>query len=368
VLTSDSESRDEMQVSVKKSLENQTDPNTEQEISESDNFEVHYNNEDGISSSERIDEVYMDSDKISILGHKRIKIVKQRKEQSQRPPPPLELDGRPAPPETTNDKNSKDILYNPEREKLFKQEQFPISTEHEHVPEETPYNSPFTRLEGLPHMQPDRRSFINLDKSAMSTVNRDAYGLPNYHMNTISPTSTRRDLTQDLKVVSTFSLRRSSISPQETIHTGYDSVTQKKTFYCYLCGKEYRSGTGLKQHLLAHKNEKPFGCNICQRRYRWKGDLNRHMYTHLPNNELPLKCPECNKGFVRKDKMQLHINFAHGGGGGASGGGDVATGGITGDVETKDIKTTNIASVSDEKTYRIDDQPSSLVTFSGSPS
>ena len=370
MLTSDSESRDELQVS--NLSEKRTELNAEQEISSSEKFDVQYNNEDDeMSDSEQVDDVYLDSDRISILGHKRMKIVKQRQEQNQRPPPPppppLELDGRQPPSAQVMDEESKDKQYTLEREKHVKSEPFPIGTERERVAGKTSYNSPFTRLDSLPHMQSDRQSFINLDNSALPTGNRDMYALPNYHMNTISPPSTQRDLTQDLKVVSTFSLRRSSISPNETSHAGYESVPQKKTFYCYLCGKEYRSGTGLKQHLLAHKNEKPFGCNICQRRYRWKGDLNRHMYTHLPNNELPLKCPECNKGFVRKDKMQLHINFAHGGGG--SGGGAAESGGAAGttsDVVVKD-KTTNITPVSNENNHHKDEQASSLAPYSGSP-
>ena len=345
-MTSDSESREEIQVVASTNSEKRDVATTaEQDISSSVNFDM-YDDED-ISDIERsnTDDVYTDSEKISILGHKRIKILKQRQtrpsptgdstpleHQSMQPTPPPPLSLLPSqalslpPPLQSTNSNGEDEAHQRQRQQqqqqfphdherhlsLMKQE-LPLHPERDREDREQPYY-PYSRMDGLLHM-PDHRSFVNVEKPPKG--NHDMYGgmTTTYRISSaISPTSatSNRGDPHELKVVSTYSPRRNSTSPRDTTNM-YENVPRKKTFYCYLCGKEYRSGTGLKQHLLAHKNEKPFGCNICQRRYRWKGDLNRHMYTHLPNNELPLKCPECNKGFVRKDKMQLHINFAHGG-------------------------------------------------------
>jgi len=350
VLTSDSESREELQV-VAPSNSDKHERNTEQDNSSSVNFDT-YNDEEN-SDVDRTDDMYLDSEKISILGHKRMKILKQRQprpvpptsepNEHLPPPPPLQTPG-------TNDEEPPEPQYmDHERATQIKQE---ITTtvererererEREDRREADHLYNPFTRLEGLPtHVPPEHRSFpMSMEKPLAAT--RDLYGSPNYRLpSALSPNTGHRD-PHELQVVSTYSVRRNSASPHNThnTHGVYEEnmPTHKKTFFCYLCGKEYRSGTGLKQHLLAHKNEKPFGCNICQRRYRWKGDLNRHMYTHLPNNELPLKCPECNKGFVRKDKMQLHINFAHGGGSSGTTGTPSATGNTTEESKPFNIK------------------------------
>lgn len=380
MLTSDSESREEIQVvaSTTNSSEKRGDTtggnNAEQDISSSVNFDM-YNDED-ISDVERYnnDDLYTDSEKISILGHKRVKILKQRQTRPSLPPPPtgdgplpeqhqsMQLSPQlPLPPPTqplqqlqqpqplppplqatTSNGEDESHHHHPQQPPPQHQQQQPqhhqpqrqFSHDHERhssiVKQEIPSHPdrdredrdhpyyPYSRMDGHLHM-PDHRSFVNVDKPIKGSrgSGSDMYGglTTNYRISSaLSPTSAthRGGDPHELKVVSTYSVRRNSASPHDTSNM-YENVPLKKTFFCYLCGKEYRSGTGLKQHLLAHKNEKPFGCNICQRRYRWKGDLNRHMYTHLPNNELPLKCPQCNKGFVRKDKMQLHINFAHGG-------------------------------------------------------
>lgn len=372
MLTSDSESREEIQVVASTDSEKRdtllTSGNAEQDISSSVNFDM-YNDEEN-SDTERYnnDDIYTDSEKISILGHKRVKILKQRQvrppplgdgplpeqHQPMQPSPQLPLPPPPQPsqqqqpqslppPLQATTSNGEDESHHHHNQKQLPQHQQPsqhhppqrqYSNDHERhssiVKQEIPSNPerdredrdhpyyPYSRIDGHLHM-PDHRSFVNVDKPIKGNRPSDMYGglTTNYRISSaLSPTSTthRGGDPHELKVVSTYSVRRNSASPHDTSNM-YENVPLKKTFFCYLCGKEYRSGTGLKQHFLAHKNEKPFGCNICQRRYRWKGDLNRHMYTHLPNNELPLKCPECGKGFVRKDKMQLHINFAHGGGG-----------------------------------------------------
>ena len=386
VLTSDSESREEIQVVNTNSSSEKRD--VEHDISSSVNFDL-YNNEDETSDVEETqshnnDDLYAaENEKISILGHKRIKILKQRQvvrpslpdgnntppeiippstqQRSQSPtPPPRE--SLPPPLQATTSNGGEDTHHHhqhhplpPQQTQQVKQQQQqqqqqqPFQHEHEQrhlsvIKQELPLHPvererdreerrsdgrsdelpyyPYARMDGrmdglLHNMSDTHRGYGSNSEKPLSGANRDMYsGLtPNYRISSsaaLSPTSSHHRDPHDLKV-SAYSVRRSSVSPHDA-STVYENVTHhKKTFFCYLCGKEYRSGTGLKQHLLAHKNEKPFGCNICQRRYRWKGDLNRHMYTHLPNNELPLKCPECNKGFVRKDKMQLHINFAHGG-------------------------------------------------------
>lgn len=286
VLT-DCEAREDIQQVASTNSEKRHSMDTEHDvISSSGNFDAYPDEE--YSDNERVDDVAaLDNEKVSILGHSGRFRTRQKR---------TSLGSLPYGKEDGND--------------LARPEPFPDSRDGLiPIKEEPPYG--FHRNDVIHHEHPPPpHGYIPVDKTV---------GEPYNYRISLSPTSTRADFpTHDPHVSSQVS--RNSLSPQEPMVTTYGDISQpKKAYYCYLCGKEYRSGTGLKQHLLAHKNEKPFGCTLCHRRYRWKGDLNRHMYTHLPNDELPLKCPECQKGFVRKDKMQLHINFAHGGGSAANG-------------------------------------------------
>ena len=285
MLTSDSETREELQAVASTNSENRNVSETEHDISSSVNFDTY--TEEEYSDVERHDDVMLDNDKISILGHKRLKARTKRL-----------MVGKPYIKDADSSDNTRSEPI-PDTLIMKEEPSYQYHTENS--------NSESTKA-GIP-------SEKNL--SVGEPYNSVVYRVP------LSPTPSRES--HDYQMSSTTS-GRNSVSPQEQLPP-FDVSNQAtpknyKSYYCYLCGKEYRSNTGLKQHLLAHKNEKPFGCNICQRRYRWKGDLNRHMYTHLPNDELPLKCPECQKGFVRKDKMQLHINFAHGGGSNATTGGE----------------------------------------------
>lgn len=262
-------------------------------ISSSVNFPDTFPEEDYSDNEQRSDDVTLDNDRISILGHaKRFRSGRRSRVSvgSSLPYGKDDPNGHVRPEAITNGRELHDGMV-------------PIK-------EEPPYS--FHRSDIIHHEHPSH-GYIPTEQSIGGGLGSGGESYYN-RISSLSPTSTR-DMPHDFQQSSSTLSCRNSLSPlQQEPMVSYELSQPKKAYYCYLCGKEYRSGTGLKQHLLAHKNEKPFGCKLCHRRYRWKGDLNRHMYTHLPNDELPLKCPECQKGFVRKDKMQLHINFAHGGG------------------------------------------------------
>lgn len=52
--------------------------------------------------------------------------------------------------------------------------------------------------------------------------------------------------------------------------------------------------------------EKKYSCAKCKLEFRRTSDLRRHERTHLP--VLPNICPQCGKGFARKDALKRHSN------------------------------------------------------------
>lgn len=56
-----------------------------------------------------------------------------------------------------------------------------------------------------------------------------------------------------------------------------------------------------------HSKIKPFECKICGGKYTRSSTLKIHSYTHL--NIKPFKCPYkgCNRGFIEKGNMQIHL-------------------------------------------------------------
>lgn len=52
--------------------------------------------------------------------------------------------------------------------------------------------------------------------------------------------------------------------------------------------------------------DKKYSCAKCKLEFRRTSDLRRHERTHLP--VLPNICPQCGKGFARKDALKRHSN------------------------------------------------------------
>lgn len=87
--------------------------------------------------------------------------------------------------------------------------------------------------------------------------------------------------------------------------------SQKKSFNCPICNKEFfRQGT-LKRHLKAHstivkKIEKSqnFICDICGVRYNTFKGLRMHICLHKNRN---FECEICHKRYFRMDVLRTHM-------------------------------------------------------------
>lgn len=61
-----------------------------------------------------------------------------------------------------------------------------------------------------------------------------------------------------------------------------------------------------RSHSDKSTEEKKYSCAKCKLEFRRTSDLRRHERTHLP--VLPNICPQCGKGFARKDALKRHSN------------------------------------------------------------
>ena len=82
-----------------------------------------------------------------------------------------------------------------------------------------------------------------------------------------------------------------------------------KSHNCETCGKQLRSISGLKQHLLIHTGEKPHVCYVCHKLFRQKGDLNRHLRIH--SGQRTHVCQICEKRFTHKCQLRNHMEANH---------------------------------------------------------
>lgn len=55
-------------------------------------------------------------------------------------------------------------------------------------------------------------------------------------------------------------------------------------YACPVCGKRFKSNSGLWQHKVIHIEAKPFECKYCGKGFKLKGNLRRHMITHYTMN------------------------------------------------------------------------------------
>lgn len=131
--------------------------------------------------------------------------------------------------------------------------------------------------------------------------------------------------------------------PNETLtNLKRNDVAHLKSFQCYICYKRFFSEVSLKRHFSRHNRnfeckiccrkftlyglkthlnkhlglEEPFVCPICHKVYKTKMFLKAHLIKHHKNKKtvntvyvkkiFQYKCHRCNKGFMDKDKFEIH--------------------------------------------------------------
>ncbi|CAO1322693.1 unnamed protein product [Diamesa tonsa] len=79
----------------------------------------------------------------------------------------------------------------------------------------------------------------------------------------------------------------------------------EKSHRCIRCGKRYQTIEILKNHMKNHEEKaQTFLCTQCPKKFVHNVDLKRHKMKHF--DDRPFYCPECTKGFVRRDHLLQH--------------------------------------------------------------
>lgn len=76
------------------------------------------------------------------------------------------------------------------------------------------------------------------------------------------------------------------------------------TFLCDICGKIFTNETGLKVHIMIHRDTKPYLCQICSKAFKIQSSLRAHIKTH--SQEKRFVCDQCGKSFKRNCTLRDH--------------------------------------------------------------
>ncbi|XP_041792159.1 zinc finger protein 239-like [Chelmon rostratus] len=83
------------------------------------------------------------------------------------------------------------------------------------------------------------------------------------------------------------------------------TFTDKKSFKCDTCGKDFKEKSKLDRHIRVHTGEKPFFCNTCGKSFSDISILRRHITIHT--GVKPYPCKTCGKSFAVKSYLRVHL-------------------------------------------------------------
>ncbi|KAF7286016.1 hypothetical protein GWI33_008319 [Rhynchophorus ferrugineus] len=81
-----------------------------------------------------------------------------------------------------------------------------------------------------------------------------------------------------------------------------------KNFSCEYCGKFFQHKSGLKFHLMVHKEDKPFKCNFCEKSFILNTFLQQHLRTHPESDVKPFQCCYCDKTFIKRSNVRGFVS------------------------------------------------------------
>ena len=106
---------------------------------------------------------------------------------------------------------------------------------------------------------------------------------------------------------------KKSLEEEENKLIVIDSETKKKMYKCpYLCGKIFKERGNLRVHIRRHTGVKPYNCNYpnCNKSFISKSKLNLHIETNHSNVKEYI-CPyyNCNKKYFNLERYKVHLRI-----------------------------------------------------------
>ena len=83
----------------------------------------------------------------------------------------------------------------------------------------------------------------------------------------------------------------------------------KKFFKCNFpnCDMIFTKKCVLRDHQMAHKQEKPFKCEICGKQFTQRGNLKTHQKSHTSHEGFRCSFEGCGKTFVTNSYLKIHM-------------------------------------------------------------
>jgi uncharacterized Zn-finger protein len=83
----------------------------------------------------------------------------------------------------------------------------------------------------------------------------------------------------------------------------------KKFFKCNFpgCDMIFTKKCVLRDHQMAHKQEKPFKCEICGKQFTQRGNLKTHQKSHTTHEGFRCSFEGCGKTFVTNSYLKIHM-------------------------------------------------------------
>lgn len=103
-----------------------------------------------------------------------------------------------------------------------------------------------------------------------------------------------------------------SFSAKETIKQHIRIEHQHFRQVCHVCAKEFRTWTGLQEHLVTHESVKGprMKCDLCPSSFRNHRALRAHMLLHQKPSTI-FQCPHCPKVKKSASNLSSHIHSTH---------------------------------------------------------
>ncbi|GIX84671.1 zinc finger protein 99 [Caerostris darwini] len=84
-------------------------------------------------------------------------------------------------------------------------------------------------------------------------------------------------------------------------------MLQERPHACDVCGKRFKKGNQLRQHLIIHKppDKRPYSCYICERTFNRSHHLKLHVIAHTKQS--PYRCEICGRGCNQMSNLRRHL-------------------------------------------------------------